>query len=234
MDLRTFQWDMRCGSDTIMALFVVATPIGNPKDFTVRALEALRNADLVIGEEPKALRSILKAAGVQAPAVDRLNEHSTAKDIEFFVAECFEKNVALVSDCGTPGFCDPGADLVAACRKAGVAVHGLPGPSSLMTLLSIAGARVDSFVFAGFLTAKSEEREAQWRALEKEKRAIILMETPYRAAKFVLELAKHFPSRECVVGLNLTQENEKVIRARGRDLEKFGPFADAEPIVLIL
>lgn len=217
-----------------MALFVVATPIGNSKDFTLRALEALRSADLVIGEEPKALRSILKAAGVQAPAVDRLNEHSTPKDIEFFVGECRDKNVALVSDCGTPGFCDPGSDLVAACRKAGVAVHALPGPSSLMALLSVAGARVDSFVFAGFLKPKAEERAQQWRDLAKEKRSLVLMETPYRAAKFIAEVAEHFPVRECVVGLNLTQENEKVIRARGRELLKAGPFEDAEPIVLII
>lgn len=217
-----------------MALFVVATPIGNPKDFTLRALEALKAADLVIGEEPKALRGILKAAGVQAPATDKLNEHSDSKDIEFFVTEAKSKNVVLVSDCGTPGFCDPGSDLVAACRKAGVTIHGLPGPSSLMTLLSVAGARVDSFVFAGFLSAKVEERSKQWRELSKETRSLILMETPYRAEKFIGELAEHFKDRECILGLNLTQESERVIRAFGRDLAKFGPYSDAEPIALVL
>src|SRR5688572_5468117 len=104
-----------------MALYVVATPIGNSKDITLRALEILKSAELIIGEEMKVLRQILKNAGVQAPQAETLNEHSTTKDIEFFVGECRDKTVALVSDCGTPGFCDPGADLVKACRKAGVA-----------------------------------------------------------------------------------------------------------------
>ena len=217
-----------------MALFVVATPIGNSGDFTQRGLEALRSADLVIGEELKCLRQILKAAGVQARAVDQLNEHSRRADIEHFVEECRHKNVALVSDCGTPGFCDPGADLVDACHRAGVGVHGLPGASSLMTLLSVAGVRVDSFLFYGFLPAKAELRTGAWRELTREKRAVVVMETPYRAARLIADLSEHFADRFCVLGLNLTQERERVLRARGRELAKQGPFDDAEPIVLIL
>jgi 16S rRNA (cytidine1402-2'-O)-methyltransferase len=217
-----------------MALFVVATPIGNPGDFTQRGLEALRSADLIIGEELKPLRQILKAAGVQAPAMDQLNEHSRPADIEHFLGECRVKNVALVSDCGTPGFCDPGADLVAACHKAGVAVHGLPGASSLMALLSVSGVRVDQFVFFGFLPAKAELREAALRELVREKRAVIVMETPYRAARLAADLAQYFGERFCVLGLNLTQEKERVVRARGRDLAQYGPYEDAEPVVLIL
>lgn len=217
-----------------MALFVVATPIGNAGDFTLRGLEALRTADLVIGEELKVLRQILKSAGVQARATDQLNEHSDADDIKHFVEECRTKNVALVSDCGTPGFCDPGADLVAACRREGVAVHGLPGASSLMALLSVSGERVDQFVFYGFLPAKTELRAGAWRELVKEKRAVIVMETPYRAAKLIEELATNFAGRTCVVGLNLTQEKERVIKARGADLAKHGPYEDAEPVVMIL
>lgn len=217
-----------------MALFVVATPIGNDKDFTLRALEVLKAADLVVGEELKALRPILKAAGVMAPALEQLNEHSSAEDVEFLVGECRSKNVALVSDCGTPGFCDPGADLVAACRRAGVAVVGVPGPSSLMALLAVAGVRVDAFVFAGFLPAKAEERTRALSALEKEKRPIVLLETPYRCAKLVEDLGKHFATRDCVLGLNLTQDTERVVRARGRELAKHGPFADCEPAVLIV
>lgn len=217
-----------------MALFVVATPIGNERDFTLRALETLKGADLVIGEELKALRPILKAAGVMAPAMEQLNEHSTAEDVEFLAEECRTKSVALVSDCGTPGFCDPGADLVAACRAKGIAVHGVPGASSLMALLAVAGVRVDQFVFAGFLSAKAEERVKQLANLEKEKRSIVLMETPYRCAKFVEELARHFGGRKCVVGMNLTQESERVVSCLGRDLLKHGPFVDAEPVVLIV
>lgn len=217
-----------------MALFVVATPIGNAGDITGRGLEQLRTADLVIGEELKALRQILKAAGVQARAMDQLNEHSDKADIEHLVEECRTKNVALVSDCGTPGFCDPGADLVDACYKAGIAVHAVPGASSLMALLSVAGIRVDTFTFFGFLPAKAELREKGLAELKRERRACIVMETPYRCAKLVEDLGKNFGDRFCVLGLNLTQEKERVVRGFGRDLMKHGPYEDAEPVVLIL
>lgn len=217
-----------------MPLFVVATPIGNPADISQRAIDVLKNADLIIGEELKVLRQTLKAAGVQAKAMDQLNEHSGAKDIEHFVIECRSKQVALVSDCGTPGFCDPGADLVKACRDAGVAVHGVPGPSSLMALLSVAGVRVDQFLFAGFLPAKAEPREQALNKLAREPRPLVLMETPYRCEKFIQDIAKRFPDRLCIVGLNLTQDSERVIRAKGKDLHKNGPYQDAEPVVLII
>ena len=217
-----------------MALYVVSTPIGNPADFTVRALETLRSADLVIGEELKALRQILKAAGVQAPAVDQLNEHSRPADIEHLARECRDKNVALVSDCGTPGFCDPGADLVKACHQNGIAVKTVPGPSSLMALLSICGERVDQFTFFGFLPAKAEVRAQALKELRAEKRACVIMETPYRCDRLVDDLAEQFADRWCVLGLNLTQANERLVRGFGRELKTMGPFADAEPVALVL
>ncbi len=194
----------------------------------------MKNADLIIGEELKALRQILKAAGVQAKVMDQLNEHSTQDDVQYFVGECREKNVVLVSDCGTPGFCDPGAELVDACHRARIPVYGLPGPSSLMALLSVAGHRLESFFFAGFLPTKKEERERRWRELRKENRPIILLETPYRAGILAQELATHFAERNCVLGLNLTQENERVIRGKGRDLTAVTDLDDAEPVVLII
>lgn len=213
---------------------MVATPIGNPSDISLRALTLLKDADLVIGEELKELRQILKAAGVQARKLDQLNEHSRPADIEHFVTAAREGLVALVSDCGTPGFCDPGADLVRACAAAGIAVHAVPGASSLMALLSVCGARVDEFVFAGFLSPKSELRAAAWSRLKKESRPIILMETPYRAEKWASELREHFAERFLVLAFNLTQETERVLRVFGRDLAKHGPFAAGEPIVLIM
>jgi 16S rRNA (cytidine1402-2'-O)-methyltransferase len=216
-----------------MALFVVATPIGNSRDFSLRAVDILREADLVIGEELKALRQILKAAGVQARATDQLNEHSRPADIEHFVAECREKTVALVSDCGTPGFCDPGADLVAACAKSGIAVHAVPGASSLMTLLSVCGIRVDQFTFYGFMPAKTDARAKALADLKKETRPSIVMETPYRCTKLAEDLSSKLGDRYCVLGLNLTQENEEIVRGYARDLAKRS-FADAEPVVLIM
>jgi 16S rRNA (cytidine1402-2'-O)-methyltransferase len=217
-----------------MALFVVATPIGNAQDFSLRALEVLKTADLIIGEELKVLRQTLKSAGVQGTALEQLNEHSTAEDIRHFVSECLSKNVALVSDCGTPGFCDPGADLVAACAAAGVVVRPAPGPSSLMTLLSVCGVRLEQFLFYGFLPAKIELRTAALDSLKRETRAFIVMETPYRSQRLVEDLARSFPKHHCVLGLDLTSDNEKVIRGPARDLLKFADLADREPIALLI
>lgn len=217
-----------------MGLSVVATPIGNEKDFSQRALETLRAADLIIGEERKALRQILKAAGVRDKELDQLNEHSTAKDIEHFVNVCREKSVALVSDCGTPGFCDPGADLVDACYKAGVPVQAVPGASSLMVLLSLAGVRLDTFVFCGFLSAKKEKRQTEIRRLQKETRPLIVMETPYRCAGWLAEISEAFPDRFCVLGLSLTTPQERLWRGPGRKLKEVPVTDSAEPIQLIL
>lgn len=217
-----------------MALFVVATPIGNALDFSLRALETLRNADLIIGEELKVLRQTLKAAGVQGTPLEQLNEHSTDQDIEHFVSECKTKTVALVSDCGTPGFCDPGADLVAACAAAGVTVKPVPGTSSLMCLLSVCGIRVDQFLFYGFLPNKAELRTQALENLQRETRPFVVMETPYRAGKFVEDLARTFPNHFCVLGLDLTGENEKLVRGRCRDLLKDGDFNNREPIALLI
>ena len=217
-----------------MALFVVATPIGNPKDFTLRSVETIKSADLVLGEEMKVLRQILKSVGVHPPAVDVLNEHSSSRDVAHFVEECRLKRVALVSDCGTPGFADPGADLVAACHAAGIAVHGLPGPSSLMALLMVAGVRVDHFVFAGFLPAKEELRVRAVADLAKEKRPVILLETPYRLKRLIRDLSTVWGDRSCVLGLNLTQDSERVLRGKGREIaQMLAGIEDAEPVLLI-
>jgi len=215
-----------------MALFVVATPIGNPKDFTARALETLRGADLIIGEEMKALRGILRAAGVAGTLVDELNEHSRPADVSHFVNEAREKKVVLVSDCGTPGFCDPGADLVAACVLNGVPVRSVPGPSSLMALLSVCGVRLDEFMFAGFLPAKKEAREQKLEALSELAVPFVVMETPYRCEQLLSDLARVFADRRCVVGLDLSTNAEKVLRNLGRKLEQVK--GDHEPIALVL
>ena len=217
-----------------MPHFVVATPIGHAQDFSLRALATLKAADLIIGEELKILRQTMKAAGVQNVPLEELNEHSRAADIEHFVQECQNKNVALVSDCGTPGFCDPGADLVAACARAQITVTPVPGASSLMALLSVCGVRVERFFFYGFLPAKNELRAEALTQLKKEVQPFVLLETPYRCARLCEDLQKHFPNHFCVLGLDLTGAGEKIIRAKGRDLAHFDLTGDHEPIVLVV
>lgn len=193
-----------------MPLTVVATPIGNPGDITLRAIEALKNAAVVIGEERREASTLLKRLGIETPELRLLNEHSSDTDVAELLTMCREKQVALISDAGTPGFCDPGARLVAACRAHDVAVTAAPGASSLMCLLAQSGTRLDQFLFRGFLPAEREARDGAMRELARESRAVVLMDTPYRLSKLMSELADRFPGRRALLGLDLTQETERI------------------------
>ncbi|MCM2281865.1 MAG: 16S rRNA (cytidine(1402)-2'-O)-methyltransferase [Bdellovibrionaceae bacterium] len=191
-----------------MALKVVATPIGNLGDITLRAIEALKAAEIVIGEERRVVSTLLKRLGIENRDLRLLNEHSSDADVVELLQLCREKDVALVSDAGTPGFCDPGARLVAACRRENVPVTALPGASSLMCLLTLSGNRLDQFLFRGFLPAEREARDAALRELARESRPVIVMDTPYRLTKLLTELAERFPTRRALLGMDLTQESE--------------------------
>ena len=195
-------------------LNLVPTPLGNPADFSLRALDVLRQSDLIILEEYKESSVWLRAHGIAGRSMEQLNEHSKPEDIKRLAELCREKNVALITDCGTPGFADPGADLVRACREHGIPVKALPGPSSLMTLLSLSSQRLDQFVFRGFVPAETEARKKSLRDLQTEKRAIILMDTPYRLIKMMDEMIEFFPQRKLLLALDMTQESELILEGK--------------------
>lgn len=191
-----------------MPLHVVATPIGNTQDISLRALDTLKSADFIIVEEFKESTKILRAHGISGKTYLQLNEHSTAEDLQELLEHCKKSQVALITDCGTPGFCDPGAHLVGLCRKENVSVISVPGASSLMTLLSLAGQRINQFYFRGFLPQETQARETEWKKLLQQEQAVIVMDTPYRFRKSLLELKQHLKSKQVLVACNLTQENE--------------------------
>lgn len=203
-----------------MALFVVATPIGNWSDLTLRAVEVLKSADLVIGEEKREVELLLKRAGAFPKPYELLNEHSKPQDLKSLVESCRKLNVALVSDCGTPAFCDPGADLVKLCRKAGVSIKALPGASSLMTLLSVAGQRLDEFYFAGFLPRETAERDSKLKQLLNLKVPFVIMDTPYRLKKLLEELSLQAPQRSLILGCDLTQDFEQIYEGSASQILK--------------
>lgn len=201
-----------------MSLSLVATPIGNSQDIGLRALEILKNAEAIILEEFKESTRFLREHQISGKPMHQLNEHSTAEDLEALVMLCAEKNVALITDCGTPGFCDPGADLVGLCRKKNIPVKTIPGPSSLMGLLSLSRQRIDQFLFRGFIPAENQARLQALQELKKETRAIILMDTPYRLQKMLQEIASHFSDRPLLLALNLTQDNELILEGFAKDI----------------
>lgn len=192
-------------------LYVVATPIGDIHEISQRALEILKTCDVVICESTKETSKLLRAHGISGKVYEVLDEHSTPDDKAALVPLCSEKTVALVSDCGTPGFCDPGADLVRLCRQKNIPVKSVLGASALMGLLSLSGQRIDEFVFRGFLPAENEARARALKELTKEKRAIILMDTPYRLKKTLGDMKDHFSQRRFLLTLNLSQEDETVL-----------------------
>jgi 16S rRNA (cytidine1402-2'-O)-methyltransferase len=220
-----------------MPLKVCATSLGHPKDITVHVLDAIREAEIVIGEEAKPTRQLLKTYELTGRLVEECNEHSNRDDILHLVELCKNKNVVLVSDCGTPGFCDPGADLVKACREAQVPVQGLPGPSSLMVFLSVCGRRVDRFLFDGFLPRESSDRRRRLRSYPKDT-PVLLLETPYRLQALMSDLEAANLERSIVLALDLTLPTEAffegTIKFVKSSVEKqFGDRHKAE-IVLML
>ena len=201
-----------------MSLTVVSTPIGNYGDITFRAVETLKACDILICEEKKPAEILLKRCGVTPKEMFFLNEHSTPKDLKELVELCRKKNVALISDCGTPGFCDPGADLVSACLKEKIKVDVNPGASSLMSLLALTGERVDEFYFAGFLPSENSARQKKINALSKISTSIIVMDTPYRLTKTLQELSDLFGAKQVVLGVDLTGPDHQVVRGKLKEL----------------
>ena len=214
-------------------LYLVATPIGDIKEITLRALDILKSADIILCESTKETSKLLKQLEIKAQKYEILDEHSTAEDLQNLVTLCEQHTVALVSDCGTPGFCDPGNDLIRLCRKKNVEVKSVLGASSLMGLLSLSSRKLNEFFFRGFLPAESESRAKEWQKLKNEKKAIILMDTPYRLKKTMAELTQYLPQREMLLALNLSQPDESIIEGKASALSQKLKFDKAEFMLLI-
>lgn len=214
-------------------LYVVATPIGDEQELSPRALQVLKDADIIICEGTKETSKLLRAHGVAGKKYEVLDEHSKKEDLPRLLELCQTLNCALVTDCGTPGFCDPGSDLVGLCRSKNVTVKTILGPSALMGLLSLAGRRFDQFVFRGFLPAETEARKLELIQLKTESRAIIIMDTPYRLKKTLQDMKDHFADREFLLALNLTQESETVLEGKIEKVAGLCPFEKAEFMLLI-
>lgn len=214
-------------------LYLVATPIGDTQEITLRALEILKQADIILCESTKETSKLLKVHQIKAARYEVLNEHTEPAELKEILELCRNQTVALVSDCGTPGFCDPGNDLIRLCRQEKILVRSVLGPSSLMGLLSLSSRRIFQFHFRGFLPADNETRGPEWKKLTQEKNPIIVMDTPYRLKKTLDELVLHFPQRDILLALNLSQEDETILEGRPAQVLKNLKFDKAEFMILI-
>jgi 16S rRNA (cytidine1402-2'-O)-methyltransferase len=196
-------------------LYVVATPIGNPGDITLRALEVLRRSDVIICEELREGTSLLKKYEIPVREIITLNEHNEAESVPDLVRRILlnGESMALISDCGTPVFSDPGATLIQQATQMGIPVIPVPGPSSLMAALSILNFKPERFVYAGFLPRVPEERKRELVRLRALRMPVILMDTPYRLAAVLKDIASAFgKSHEVTVAADLTLPHEKIYR----------------------
>lgn len=199
------------------ALYVVATPIGNLADITLRALQVLQLVDAVACEDTRHTQSLLRAYGIDRPSARllALHQHNEAEAAQVVIARlALGERIAYVSDAGTPGVSDPGARLVAAVREAGYRVLPLPGASSVTTLIGAAGLVApgdagSAFVFAGFLPSKAGERDAAVQALAAEPRSVVLLEAPHRIEALARALAV-LGERRVTVGRELTKQFEEI------------------------
>lgn len=195
------------------ALYVVATPIGNLGDISLRALETLRAVDVIACEDTRHARHLLDHHDIRVKtlALHQHNENAAAEKLLGLLAE--GKRVALISDAGTPGVSDPGARAVAAVRAAGYRVIPLPGPSAAITALSAAGLTDARFLFVGFLPAKVGARRTAIGELAAIDAALVFYEAPHRVLEAVADLAEFLePEREIVIARELTKLFEQIKR----------------------
>jgi 16S rRNA (cytidine1402-2'-O)-methyltransferase len=202
-------------------LYVVATPIGNLADISLRALHVLSKVDVVACEDTRHTQQLLRAYGLDRPGSQLLavHQHNEAEAAHSVLERLGQgQRVAYVSDAGTPAISDPGARLVAAVRQAGFRVMPLPGASSVTTALSASGMTGDSgFVFAGFLSSKATERQLAVQKLAQESRAVVLLEAPHRIEALAQALAV-LGQRPITLGRELTKQFEQIETLPAQDL----------------
>jgi 16S rRNA (cytidine1402-2'-O)-methyltransferase len=196
------------------ALVIVATPIGNLSDLTPRAVEELAKADAIACEDTRRTRKLLSHAGVKAPALLTVNDHSEARQVRAVLSRLERgERVAVVTDAGTPGISDPGERLVAAATAEGIDVEVIPGASAAIAALVVSGLPTGRFVFEGFLPRKGSGRTERVDALRAELRTAILYEAPHRVRQTVAELADALgPLRRLAIVRELTKLHEEVWR----------------------
>lgn len=199
-------------------LYLVATPIGNLEDITLRAIRTLRECDVVAAEDTRRTGLLLQHFQIRKPLLSYFRFNEARRGEEILERLGRGERVALVTDAGTPGVSDPGQRVVEVAVRAGFRVEAVPGPCALVAALTASGLPTDEFHFAGFLPHKSGQRR---RALERFGNlpgTVILYESPFRMEKLLRELAELFPDRRLVLARELTKRFEEYQRGTARDL----------------
>lgn len=208
-------------------LYLCATPIGNLEDITYRVLRILKEVDLIAAEDTRNSIKLLNHFEIKTPMTS-YHEYNKFDKGRYLVEQMLEgKNIALITDAGTPGISDPGEELVAMCYEAGIQVTSLPGAVACITALTLSGLPTRRFAFEAFLPSDKKERAVVLEELKQETRTIILYEAPHRLVKTLEELLENLGDRKISLCRELTKKHETVFR--GSLLEAFSWYKENPP-----
>ena len=200
-------------------LYIVSTPIGNREDITLRALRILKEVDLIAAEDTRHTGLLIRHFGIQTPLTSYF-EGNELKKKEFILSKLKQGNqIALVSDAGTPGISDPGFRLIQLAIENGISVIPIPGPSAVITALSVSGLPTDAFLFKGFLPHKSKKKRDWLQQLEEVKETLIFYESPHRLSETLKDICDIFGDREMVLTRELTKIYEEVLRGKVSEIQ---------------
>lgn len=217
-----FDLDMAQGT-----LYIVSTPIGNLEDVTLRALRTLKEVDLIAAEDTRRTRKLLSHYQIHTPMVSYYTYNRLWREKYLLRELRGGKNVSLVSEAGTPGISDPGYSLIQAAIEKGINLVPIPGPSALISALSISGLPAHNFLFLGFLSSKSGRRRRQLKGVKGEPMTIVLYESPHRLLSTLKDILEVLGDRLTVITRELTKKYEEV--ARGKVSQLLDKFARAKP-----
>ncbi len=208
-------------------LYIVSTPIGNLKDITFRAVETLKNADLIAAEDTRHTQILTKHYQIDTPLTSYF-EHNQFKKGEYLLKLLKEgKDIALVTDAGTPGISDPGYQLIRLAKENDISVTVVPGPAALIAALTASGLPCHNFIFEGFLPVKSAARRKKLESLKEEKRTIVFYESPYRLLKALKDIEEAWENPVIVCARELTKKFEEVKKDSAQKLREH--FTKVEP-----
>ena len=212
-------------------LFIIATPIGNLADITLRAIETLKNADLIACEDTRHSKILLDKYDIQTPTIS-YHQHSRLTKIDYLISQLKSgKNIALITDAGTPGISDPGVKLIQKVLEDKIEIVSIPGPTAFVAALSISGFSLKEFLYLGFLP-KKKGRQSLLARLKNEKRTIVFYESPYRIIKTLNELQENLGGREIVVVRELTKKFEEIYRGQINEvIDKIKPKGEFVVII---
>jgi 16S rRNA (cytidine1402-2'-O)-methyltransferase len=199
-------------------LYIVATPIGNLKDITLRAIEVLKSADLIACEDTRHTKILTGHYGINKPLISYF-EYNNIKRGEYLIKELKEgKNIALVSDAGTPGISDPGSHIIKLAIENNIPLTFIPGPTAFIGALVLSGLPTHKFIFEGFLPAKSGARKNRLKQLKDENRTLIFYESPHRLLKTLQDILEVLGEREIALVRELTKKFEEIKRDKTSSL----------------